>query len=609
MALNIATLDQLIFKGSVAGQASIQSQGVAGGLNFLLPNTPPQQNQLLTASSIAGNNIFLGWSSPATATINLSQLTQSGATTGQIIEWNGLAWVPATDSGLTVFGPSGPSHSVGAVPDPGAVAGTTRFLREDATWVVPADSDLFVTSVFTRTGAVVAVSGDYTVAQVTGAAPLASPTFTGVPAAPTATPLTNTTQIATTAYADAAVAVEAAARAAADANYLPLTGGTVANTGSSVSLTVQGASGGTPDIADFKLANSAQGVQILSTGDLWPRHGIQDSASSLGTSGQVLSAGTGGQVLWVTDTESVTSVFTRTGAIVATSGDYTVAQVTGAAPSASPTFTGLVTISGTSTFSSANPTFFSATGSGAVVLATSPTLVTPALGVATATSLAIGGGTALATSNQTGTGSLVLATGPTISGATLSGTITNSGTESYTAANPTFFSSTGTGAVVLATSPTLVTPVLGAASATSLSTSAGIVVGTTITSYDGLATAGLGVAAIQAYSPTTPTTPVGSTPILTAAVAGLYKITYYSVVTTSGVGGTNFALNLSYTDAFGAQTPVVFTDSTFTAGNVNQGSFVVQNQSTNNISYSITESGVFSTHPVLALKIAIVRIA
>src|SRR5437667_6522285 len=42
-----------------------------------------------------------------------------------------------------------------------------------------------VTSVFGRTGAVVATTGDYAVAQVTGAAPLASPTFTGTPAAPT----------------------------------------------------------------------------------------------------------------------------------------------------------------------------------------------------------------------------------------------------------------------------------------------------------------------------------------------------------------------------------------------------------------------------------------
>jgi hypothetical protein len=43
-------------------------------------------------------------------------------------------------------------------------------------------------------------------------------------------------------------------------------------------------------------------------------------------------------------TSPVTSVFGRTGAIVAASGDYTVAQVTGAAPSASPTFTGTITL-------------------------------------------------------------------------------------------------------------------------------------------------------------------------------------------------------------------------------------------------------------------------
>jgi hypothetical protein len=54
------------------------------------------------------------------------------------------------------------------------------------------------------------------------------------------------------------------------------------------------------------------------------------------------------------------------------------------------------------------------TGSGNVVFSTSPTLVTPALGAATGTSLALGGGTALATTNQTGTGNLVLATSPTL---------------------------------------------------------------------------------------------------------------------------------------------------------------------------------------------------
>lgn len=40
----------------------------------------------------------------------------------------------------------------------------------------------------------------------------------------------------------------------------------------------------------------------------------------------------------------VTSVFGRTSAIVATSGDYSVGQITGAAPTASPSFTGTVTL-------------------------------------------------------------------------------------------------------------------------------------------------------------------------------------------------------------------------------------------------------------------------
>jgi hypothetical protein len=43
---------------------------------------------------------------------------------------NASAYVPA-------FVASGAGHKPGIVPDPGATAGTTRFLREDATFVVP----------------------------------------------------------------------------------------------------------------------------------------------------------------------------------------------------------------------------------------------------------------------------------------------------------------------------------------------------------------------------------------------------------------------------------------------------------------------------------------
>jgi hypothetical protein len=90
-----------------------------------------------------------------------------------------------------------------------------------------------VTTVFTRSGAVVATTGDYTVAQITGAAPLASPTFTGVPAAPTAAVNTNTTQLATTAYvvgqhyAQRVVAIDLTAQAATITNATLLASGSV----------------------------------------------------------------------------------------------------------------------------------------------------------------------------------------------------------------------------------------------------------------------------------------------------------------------------------------------------------------------------------------------
>ena len=51
---------------------------------------------------------------------------------------DGTQWtlVPLT----VVFGASGANHSLGLVPDAGSSAGTTRYLREDATWHAPPGS-------------------------------------------------------------------------------------------------------------------------------------------------------------------------------------------------------------------------------------------------------------------------------------------------------------------------------------------------------------------------------------------------------------------------------------------------------------------------------------
>lgn len=101
-------------------------------------------------------------------------------------------------SGITL--PSGETYNGVALTTSGAA---TSYLDAQGHYSTPAGS---VSSVFGRTGAVVATSGDYTVSQITGAAPLASPTLTGTPAAPTATGGTSTTQLATTAFVQAAIA-------------------------------------------------------------------------------------------------------------------------------------------------------------------------------------------------------------------------------------------------------------------------------------------------------------------------------------------------------------------------------------------------------------------
>ena len=104
------------------------------------------------------------------------------------------------------------------------------------------------------------------------------------------------------------------------------------------------------------------------------------------------------------------------------------------------------------------------TGSGALVFATSPTLVTPALGTPTSGTLTNCTGLPVST-GISGLGANVATFLATPSSANLRSAVTDE---------------TGTGALVFATSPTLVTPTLGAASATSVTASGTI----TANAYD-----------------------------------------------------------------------------------------------------------------------------
>lgn len=126
------------------------------------------------------------------------------------------------------------------------------------------------------------------------------------------------------------------------------------------------------------------------------------------------------------------------------------------------------------------------TGTGAVVRATSPTLVTPALGTPSSVTLTNGTGLPIATGvANLGTGIATFLTTP--SSANLRSAVTDE---------------TGTGSLVFATSPTLVTPALGTPSSVTLTNGTGLPIAT------GVANLGTGIATALAVNVGTSGAPV-----------------------------------------------------------------------------------------------------
>jgi hypothetical protein len=153
--------------------------------------------------------------------------------------------------------------------------------------------------------------------------------------------------------------------------------------------------------------------------------------------------------------------------------------------------TGAVTSVGNATslgsFSSANllAALTDETGTGSAVFATSPTLVTPALGTPSA----------LVGTNITGTASGLTA-GNVTTNANLTGAITSTGNAtslgSFSSANllGALTDETGTGSAVFATSPTLVTPILGTPTSATLTNATGLPISTGVSGLGtGVATA------------------------------------------------------------------------------------------------------------------------
>lgn len=156
-----------------------------------------------------------------------------------------------------------------------------------------------------RSGTVVMTAGDVSAA---GGAPVASPTFTGVPAAPTASPGTSTTQLATTAFVSAAIAGQAIV-----ASFNGRTG--------AVTLTT----------SDITTAGGAPAASPALTGTpTGPTATPGNASSQLATTQFVMNAVGAAVVSWNG----------RTGAVTLNLSDI---QSAGGAPLNAPAFTGIPT--------------------------------------------------------------------------------------------------------------------------------------------------------------------------------------------------------------------------------------------------------------------------
>ena len=173
------------------------------------------------------------------------------------------------------------------------------------------------------------------------------------------------------------------------------------------------------------------------------------------------------------------------------------------------------------------------TGTGSLVFATSPTLVTPALGTPSA----------LVGTNITGTASGLTA-GNVTTNANLTGAVTSVGNAtslgSFSSANllSALTDETGTGVVVFSTSPTLVTPILGTPTSATLTNATGLPLTTGVTGQLPVANGGTGTATPSIVAGTNVTV-TGTWPNQTIASSGSGGGVSYTAVKTANYTAAN----------------------------------------------------------------------
>jgi len=292
---------------------------VYGRNDFDIPNdgaTGTVLNELAVFNANSPSQAVLAGTSPSSGIIGVVQ-GGAGKSGNAVVTWRGYAYcifdnaTIAGDAVIASASVAGDCHDTGSGAQPGAqlvgyvdvtntVSGQTNGVRVSLQ-PPQGGGGGNVASVFGRTGAVTASTGDYTVSQVTGAA--------------------------------------------ADSTVVHLAG-------------TETISGGKTFASDVTLSgnlNVAGNINQTGSGSTqWSGKKWTGTTVTV-PSGMDYSLGVGSDNTFKCQLAggascmpagAVASVFGRTGAVVAASGDYSVAQITGAAPLSSPTFTGAPIVPG-----------------------------------------------------------------------------------------------------------------------------------------------------------------------------------------------------------------------------------------------------------------------
>jgi hypothetical protein len=206
---------------SVNGQTGALTVAAGTGVSV---STSAQQIQVSATGPLLAGDIGGTQAAPKVVGLQGNPVATTAPGSGQVLEWNGSAWAPATAAAAlvtSVFGRTGAvtaqsgdytaAQVTGAVQVAGDIGGTAAAPKvtsiqgnpvsntapgsgqvlawNGSAWAPATNSAAPVSSVFGRTGAVTAQSGDYTAAQVTGAVQIGGDLDAGTAAAPKVTGL------------------------------------------------------------------------------------------------------------------------------------------------------------------------------------------------------------------------------------------------------------------------------------------------------------------------------------------------------------------------------------------------------------------------------------